>query len=224
MAGSTGRCLACHTMAHRARNHRTRGMPCGTGHALFHHLHRASTNTSAARCGRFYCASTIPRAPRSSATLCTLSSPPPIERSSNAARYACASPVQRAHHAQELETALEASLIRTGAGVAVAGAAPLPPLPAHLVQFAEAQRIVVLDAVRTKLPPLPAGDARAANGATNGLAGTWCGRVGRETLATAGHLSSADKVQAARLINLLSAYAVHDPETGYCQVTTSDEK
>lgn len=133
---------------------------------------------------------------------------------------------------QDLETALESSLVRTGAGVAVAGNAnPAQSLPAHLVQFAEAQRIIVLDAIRTKLPILPNAAAAVAsagpdgrapvNGAVNGgmgLAGVWCSRVGRETLATAGHLSSSEKVQAARLINLLSAYAVHDPETGYCQV------
>ncbi len=124
--------------------------------------------------------------------------------------------------------------MRTGAGVAVAGNVnPAQSLPAHLVQFAEAQRIIVLDAIRTKLPVLPNAaaavasgtftgmDGRApANGAPNGmgLAGVWCSRVGRETLATAGHLTTSEKVQAARLINLLSAYAVHDPETGYCQV------
>ena len=43
------------------------------------------------------------------------------------------------------------------------------------------------------------------------------GRVAEETLAAATHLSTADKHAAGRLIHLLLAYAVHDPEIGYCQ-------
>jgi hypothetical protein len=47
--------------------------------------------------------------------------------------------------------------------------------------------------------------------------GPWLGRVAEETLANASHLSTASKRIAARLIHILSAYAVQDPETGYCQ-------
>lgn len=47
--------------------------------------------------------------------------------------------------------------------------------------------------------------------------GPWLGRVAEETLVNATHLSPASRKAAARLIHLLSAYAVHDPETGYCQ-------
>ena len=47
--------------------------------------------------------------------------------------------------------------------------------------------------------------------------GQGLGRVAEETLASASHMSSADKHAAGRLIHLQSAYAVHDPETGYCQ-------
>lgn len=50
-----------------------------------------------------------------------------------------------------------------------------------------------------------------------GAGGPWLGRVAKDTLANATHLSPASKKAAARLIHLLSAYAVHDPETGYCQ-------
>ena len=51
---------------------------------------------------------------------------------------------------QELERALEGSLVRAGSGVAVAeGAGAAQPVAPQMVQFAEAQRIIVLDAVRT---------------------------------------------------------------------------
>ena len=52
---------------------------------------------------------------------------------------------------QELERALEGSLVRAGSGVAVAeGAGAAQPVAPQVVQFAEAQRIIVLDAVRTE--------------------------------------------------------------------------
>lgn len=52
-----------------------------------HKTPRESTKTYEARCGRFYFASMIRRALPSSAMLCTLSCPPPIENWSSAARY-----------------------------------------------------------------------------------------------------------------------------------------
>jgi hypothetical protein len=45
----------------------------------------------------------------------------------------------------------------------------------------------------------------------------WTSRLAEEALSDASHLTQAGKRQAARLINILSAYAVFDPETGYCQ-------
>lgn len=45
----------------------------------------------------------------------------------------------------------------------------------------------------------------------------WTSSLAEEALGNATYLSPAGKRQAARLINLLTAYAVLDPETGYCQ-------
>ena len=59
--------------------------------------------------------------------------------------------------------------------------------------------------------------AGPAQGGERRGAGPWLGRVAEETLAGASHLPAASKRAAARLMHLLSAYAVHDPETGYCQ-------
>lgn len=56
--------------------------------------------------------------------------------------------------AQELEQTLESLRARAGAGVAMAETAgSAQPLAPHLTQFAEAQRIIVLDAVRTDFSP-----------------------------------------------------------------------
>ncbi|BDA43320.1 GTPase-activating protein GYP7 [Coccomyxa sp. Obi] len=129
---------------------------------------------------------------------------------------------------QDLETSLDSAVVRTGSSVAVAeNAGAVRSVPAHLAQFAEAQRIIVLDAIRTDLlhPDASPESSGSMHGAMNGLApsaerrggGPWLGRVAEETLANATHLSLASRKAAARLIQLLSAYAVHDPETGYCQ-------
>ncbi len=59
--------------------------------------------------------------------------------------------------------------------------------------------------------------SRACNSRFCGAGGQGLGGVAEETLAAATHLSAADKHAAGRLIHLLLAYAVHDPETGYCQ-------
>ena len=57
---------------------------------------------------------------------------------------------RRVGDVQELETALETSSVRAGSEVAMAQqAGAMQPLPPHLAQFAEARRIIVLDAIRT---------------------------------------------------------------------------
>lgn len=61
---------------------------------------------------------------------------------------------------------------------------------------------------------LPVGQASFR---ADGIAGRKLGRVAQEALAGATHLSPADKHAAGRLINLLSACAMHEPDTGYCQ-------
>ncbi|KAK9829211.1 hypothetical protein WJX72_004520 [[Myrmecia] bisecta] len=126
---------------------------------------------------------------------------------------------------QDLETSLERSVVRTGSGVSVAeNAGTERSIPAHLAQFAEAQRIIVLDAIRTDLLQpdhlLRCEQSNTHMGPSNGSHWSsvpWTSRVAEETLAGATHLTAASKRQAARLINLLLAYATHDPETGYCQ-------
>jgi len=157
------------------------------------------------------------------------------------------------------------------------GAAGLAPfeLPPQVVQFAEAHRIIVLDAVRTDFrrtavaaiyssaaagalggglgfeeavgappgagsslfgPPelLPAaaeplvtswvagwlGGSRPSSPYGVGGGGQqrlWVSEAAQHVLDSSSHLSSEGRRQAARLIGLLSAYAVYDPETGYCQ-------
>lgn len=53
---------------------------------------------------------------------------------------------------QDLETSLNSTLVRTGSGVAVAEmSSGERSIPANVAQFAEAQRIIVLDAIRTDL-------------------------------------------------------------------------
>lgn len=74
---------------------------------------------------------------------------------------------------QDLETLLDSAVVRTGSSVAVAentGAAR--SVPAHLAQFAEAQRIIVLDAIRTDLlqPDAASESSHRTNGAMNGEA------------------------------------------------------
>ena len=70
---------------------------------------------------------------------------------------------------QELETALETSNVRAGSGVAMAEhAGAAQPLPPSLAQFAEAQRIIVLDAVRTDFSQ--PGQRSAASSGNSGAA------------------------------------------------------
>lgn len=177
--------------------------------------------------------------------------------------------------ALELGGAESAALsVRSEAGSSAAGAAAPLPLPGNLAAFAEAHRIVVMDAVRTDLrrssaeaqpggpiggpaaatstqpaltvlpvavgdglpelmlvsppdPPPPAASseaelaAAAADPAAAAAPGRhlprWCSALAHDTLWGAAHLDDPTRAQMLRLINLLSAYAVHDPETGYCQ-------
>eukprot|EP00884_Botryococcus_braunii_P012753 jgi/Botrbrau1/21479/Bobra.0216s0087.1 len=127
---------------------------------------------------------------------------------------------------QELAGSLEGSLVRTGAGVSLLENGPeAKPIPPHLAAFAEAQRIIVLDAIRTDLL-IPNGQQGNGSGRSSmtGQASSggetklpWTSSLAEEALRDAAHLSPAGKRQAARLINLLTAYALLDPETGYCQ-------
>lgn len=97
-----------------------------------------------------------------------------------------------------------------------------------IMNFEESQRIIVMDAVRTEMGMLQsleaqvrpcAGGAGAQEpaGAAPGRPLVWNGRLAREMLAASEHLSPYARATAARLISLLSAYAVYDPEIGYCQ-------
>ena len=72
---------------------------------------------------------------------------------------------------QDLETSLDSAVVRTGSSVAVAeNAGVARSVPAHLAQFAEAQRIIVLDAIRTDLlqPDAASESSHRTNGAMNG--------------------------------------------------------
>jgi pyocin large subunit-like protein len=45
----------------------------------------------------------------------------------------------------------------------------------------------------------------------------WVSEAAQLVLESCGHLSEESKRQACRMIAMLSAYALHDPDTGYCQ-------
>jgi hypothetical protein len=144
-----------------------------------------------------------------------------------------------------------------------------PPLPGNLAAFAEAHRIIVMDALRTDMrrsaaPPglrgggaCPGGgsptltilpvaggeglpelmlaapprdpsapstprqlDAIAADPGAAAAAGRlprWRSPLAADLIWGAAHLDDPHRCQMLRLANILSAYAVHDPETGYCQ-------
>ncbi|GAB4823143.1 hypothetical protein N2152v2_010189 [Parachlorella kessleri] len=184
-----------------------------------------------------------------------------------------------------------AEVLRGSSGKAVAAAqheqhqrqqAEDLPLPGNLTAFAEAHRIIVLDAVRTDFsrqpgarhgpaaaeansrrssqsdginsgifgsptvtvlpvavldgipeivfvdhPPEPArtapsescapGASEAAAPLGTGSSQLWTSQLAEEALSSATHVPHACRRQMLRLMNLLSAYAIHDPETGYCQ-------
>lgn len=167
--------------------------------------------------------------------------------------------------------------VRSEAGSASASALQLGtrspvPLPGNLAAFAEAHRIIVMDAVRTDLRrgmQHPAIGGRASIGPASGTGPTltilpvavgdglpelmmvgppprdptapsteaelaeiaadpgaaaeagqlprWRSALAHDMLWGAAHLDDPHRCQMLRLVNILSAYAVHDPETGYCQ-------
>mmetsp|Transcript_35293 Transcript_35293/g.89328 ORF Transcript_35293/g.89328 Transcript_35293/m.89328 type:complete len:648 (-) Transcript_35293:539-2482(-) len=107
-------------------------------------------------------------------------------------------------------------------------------VPEELQQFWEAQRIIVMDAIRTDFKKNTLTTVEAITSWFNsaiadsslyqrlsareeGWAAGWLSGLARHQLSHATHFSNDQKRQVVRLIGLLSAYAVHDPETGYCQ-------
>lgn len=169
---------------------------------------------------------------------------------------------------QEMDTQLQALRAAAEARAAAAGAAASPgagrspassahsspdkgaPLPGNLAAFADAHRIIVMDAVRTDLRqrqgsggygeptvtilPVAVGDglpelmlvhpppgaregASPADAVAAGQVPIWRSQLAADTLGTASHVTDHTRRQMLRLVNVLSAYCVHDPETGYCQ-------
>jgi hypothetical protein len=47
--------------------------------------------------------------------------------------------------------------------------------------------------------------------------GVWLSELGRHHLEHVAHMTGDQKRQVVRLMQVLSAYAQHDPDTGYCQ-------
>lgn len=152
-------------------------------------------------------------------------------------------------------------------------------LPEQVRQFAEAHRIIVIDAVRTDFQKHSAAiaamhdegshfssvrssvtDSAAESGGAGGYGSSFVSRTGMAAVANAvnqglsslqqywlgsllggqaaawghhqalwvseaaqlvlensSHMAPESKRQAARMIAMLSAYALHDPDTGYCQ-------
>lgn len=132
---------------------------------------------------------------------------------------------------------------------------PATTLSGNLAAFADAHRIIVMDAVRTDMtqpcdtsaggavtgaaatarttvtvlpvsvgdglpelmlvdPPEPEPSAAVATGKLP----VWRSALAATTISSAAHVAPPARRLMMRLVNLLSAYAVHDPETGYCQV------
>mmetsp|Transcript_11085 Transcript_11085/g.26301 ORF Transcript_11085/g.26301 Transcript_11085/m.26301 type:complete len:467 (+) Transcript_11085:110-1510(+) len=96
------------------------------------------------------------------------------------------------------------------------------------MQFEEAQRVIVLDVVRMDMAAMERAEKQIRGGevVSAGDGGTsaesrnicvWTGRMAEEALRDAPHLNAYARHTARRLISLLSAYAVYDPEIGYCQ-------
>ena len=132
-----------------------------------------------------------------------------------------------------------------------------PRLSGSYASFAEAHRVVVMDAVRTDMKPihevascgkphmnimglgglipnsnvLPVSgcegmpelmmvdppELKPSQAIATGKQPLWKSDVATQMIDGSDHLSSVDKRMMIRLINILSAYAVHDPENGYCQ-------
>lgn len=139
-----------------------------------------------------------------------------------------------------------------------------PRLTGSHASFAEAHRVIVMDAVRTDMTPIHnllltsssggalaslhpyivASDSSFANASVFPVSGCgglpelmlvdppelhpsqaiatgeqpiWKSNLAAQMIDGSEHLSILDKKIILRLVNILSAYAVHDPENGYCQ-------
>lgn len=140
-----------------------------------------------------------------------------------------------------------------------------PRLTGSHASFAEAHRVIVMDAVRTDMKPIHqmllkstnrAKSVQTAQSQLMGMDGLipnsnvlpvsgcecmpelmfveppelnpsqaiasgkqplWKSSIATQMIDGSEHLSNMDKRLMVRLVNILSAYAVHDPETGYCQ-------
>jgi hypothetical protein len=95
--------------------------------------------------------------------------------------------------AQELERALEGSLVRAGSGVAVAeGASAAQSVAPQAVQFAEAQRIIVLDAVRTDFSHSGLRPSAGAGSSAPAIRGGSWGQLQRTTPSGSSPMSSLE--------------------------------
>lgn len=140
-----------------------------------------------------------------------------------------------------------------------------PRLSGSHASFAEAHRVIVMDAVRTDMKPIhelascpssvssqsveeysrviaeggliPNSNVLPVSGCegmpelmlvdtpelnpsqavASGKQPIWKSSIASQMIDGSDHLSGIDKKMMIRLINVLSAYAVHDPENGYCQ-------
>jgi len=62
-------------------------------------------------------------------------------------------------------------------------------------------------------PPKP----KPSQAVANGQAPIWRSSIASQNIDAARHLPSSTRHLMMRLVNILSAYAIHDPENGYCQ-------
>lgn len=82
--------------------------------------------------------------------------------------------------------------------------------------FAEAQRCIIMDAIRADFPSTRASrieEASSSSSLSDARESVRQGLSGDD----ARHMKATQKGAAVRLVNLLCAYALHDPEIGYCQ-------
>eukprot|EP00798_Chlamydomonas_sp_ICE-L_P024018 gene24018-9593_t len=97
-------------------------------------------------------------------------------------------------------------------------------LPDELRQFYEAQRIIknsltAADAIASWLSAALSDSQiyQKLSAKDEWWSGYWVSALAKYQLDHSTHFGTDQKRQVLRLVNLLSAYAVHDPETGYCQ-------
>lgn len=82
--------------------------------------------------------------------------------------------------------------------------------------FAHAQRAIILDAIRADIPTtkhFKLEDANTSRSFGDARESVRLGLAGED----ASHITAAQRGAAVRLVNLLCAYSIHDPEIGYCQ-------